>query len=99
MWLTIVILVAAFASLVALLAFSFQEVQHDRERDGDAVPATGGFAKPGHCMLCDAPVRRPCSHEQVVLEVQQRIDAELREVSQLVEQEPGSVARQYAARA
>lgn len=99
MLLTIVILCAAFGSLIALLAFGFQEVQHDRERDGEAVPATGAFAKPGHCVLCDAPVRRPCSHEQVVLEVQQRIDAELREVSQVLETEPQSVGRLYASRA
>jgi hypothetical protein len=99
MWMTIVILGAVFAAMVAILALGYQAVEQDREQQGTALLATAPAAKPGHCMLCEAPLRRPSTTDQVVFEVEHRIHAELQDISHLLRTAPESVGRLYQAQA
>jgi hypothetical protein len=84
---------------MALLALGFREVEGDRERQGPALRASAPAAKAGHCMLCDALLRRPSTSEEVVLAVEHRIHAELQDISHVLETAPESFGRLYRARA
>jgi hypothetical protein len=99
MWMTIVILCGTLVGLVAMLALGFQATEQERERaaadPGAAVPTV----KQGHCMLCDALLRRPSTRDEVVLAVEHRIHADLQEISTVLETAPESFGRLYQARA
>lgn len=99
MLLTIVVLVGALAALTAMMMLGFQDAEHERERQGAAVLASAPSAKAGHCMLCDALLRRPSTSEEVVLEVEHRIHAELQDISKVLQTAPESFGRLYQARA
>ena len=99
MWLTVIIACFFFvAAAVAILGFSYQQIERDRSEKAAAMLAAAPEAQPGHCLLCNAPLRRPSTVEQVVFEVEHRIDAELQDVIQLLGRpHPESFARLYRA--
>lgn len=81
---TMIIAGALFAGMIAILAFGYQRIEQERSEKADAVLANAPAAQPGRCMLCNAPLRRPSTVDEVVFEVEHRIDAELRDVVQLL---------------
>jgi hypothetical protein len=99
MLLTFVVLVGALVALTAMLALGYQDAEHERERQGDAVLASAPTVKAGHCMLCDALLRRPSTSDEVVFEVEHRIHAELQDISRVLQTAPESFGRLYQARA
>jgi hypothetical protein len=99
MLLTIVILCAAFAALIAMLAYGYREAERDRERPEGGPLASVPTAREGHCVVCDALLRRPSTGDEVVCELEHRIDAELRDISRVLQTAPGSVGRLYRAKA
>ncbi len=84
MWLAFMIGVVFMAVAVAILGFGYQQVEQERREKAEAVLAHAPMAREGHCLLCDAPLRRASTVEQVVFEVESRIDAELQDVVQLL---------------
>lgn len=98
MWLTVIIACAFFAGMVAILALGYQRIEQERSERSAAVFAQAPAAHPGHCMLCDAPLRKPSTADQVIFEVEHRIDAELQDVVQLLSRAaPENYARLYQA--
>lgn len=97
MWMTMVIAGVLFAALVTMLTFGYLEVEREREKRADALLANAPTATPGHCLLCDAPLRRPSTTDQVVFEIEHRIDRELADIAHLMRTSPESVTRLYQA--
>lgn len=84
MWVTYLIAAAFFVAFMAMGYFAIQEREAQREREGDRLLAAVPLARPGTCPLCDAPLRRAASSDEVVFEVEHRIDAELRDIARLL---------------
>lgn len=84
MWLTVVIACVFMAGAVAILGFGYQQMEEERREKAEAALASAPLAREGHCLLCDAPFRRASTVEQVVFEVESRIDAELQDVVRLL---------------
>lgn len=98
MWLTVIIACAFFAGMVAILALGYQRIEQERSERSAAVLVQAPTARPGRCMLCDAPLRKPSTADQVIFEIEHRIDAELQDVVQLLRRAaPESYARLYQA--
>ncbi len=93
MLVTFVIAAVFFAACIAMGYFGIQEREEQREREAanrlDSAPAP----RPGHCMLCDAPLRRAATSDEVVFELEHRIDAELRDIAHALHAAPESFAR------
>ena len=97
MWLTIAIAGSLFAGMLAILWFGYQQMEEQRQEQSDAVLATAPAARPGHCMLCDAPLRRAASTDEVVFEIEHRIDAELEDIVQVLRAQSDGFQRLYRA--
>jgi hypothetical protein len=98
MLLTIIIAGALFAGMLGILAFGYQQIEQERNEKADAVLANAPAAQPGRCMLCNAPLRRSSTADEVVYEVERRIDAELQDVIRLLGRPaPEGLARLYQA--
>lgn len=97
MWLTIFIAGGLFIGMVAILYFGYQQIEEQRQRQSDAVLANAPAARPGHCMLCDAPLRRVATTEEVLFEVEHRIDLERQEIVQLLRAPSDGLQRLYRA--
>jgi hypothetical protein len=97
MWLTIAIAVVLFAGMFAVLWFGYQQAEEQR-RERPRVSLEGAqAARPGHCILCDAPLRRTASTDEVVFEIEHRIDTELKDIGHVLRTQPGSFQRLYRA--
>jgi hypothetical protein len=89
---------ALFAGMIGILAFGYQQIEQERSEKADAVLANAPAAQPGRCMLCNAPLRRPSTADEVVWEVEHRIDAELQDVIRLLGRPvPEGLTRLYQA--
>ena len=101
MVLTILIAAASFATMVAMLAFGYQQVEQQRSAKAEGILAGAPTARPGRCMLCDAPLRQPSTADQVVFEIEDRIDRDLAAVVALLGRTeratPDAFARIYQA--
>ena len=84
MTLTILIALAAFATMVVMLGFGYQQVEQQRRDRSTDVLANAPVAQPGHCMLCNAPLRQVSTADQVVYEIEHRIDSDLQAVVALL---------------
>ncbi len=84
MWVTYLIAAAFFVAFMAMGYFGIQERDEAREREGDRLLADAPIARPGACPLCDAPLRRAATSDEVVFEVEHRIDAELRDIARVL---------------
>jgi hypothetical protein len=76
MWITFVIFASFVVAMVAMAYFGI--TSHE-----EAPPADGGDVgmEPGRCGLCKAPLRRNATSDEVVFELEHRIDFELGEIS------------------
>lgn len=97
MWVTFAIAGALFAGMLAILWFGYQDMEAQRQREADAALASVPAARPGHCMLCDAPLRRLATTDEVVYELEHRIDAELADIAQALRAQGGGLQRLYRA--
>jgi hypothetical protein len=97
MWITIAIAGGLFAGMLAILWFGYQQIEEQRQDQSDAILASAPAAKPGHCLLCDAPLRRPASTDEVVFEIEHRIDAELEDIGRVLRAQSGGLQRLYRA--
>lgn len=97
MWPTMLIAAALFAGMIAILAIGYQ--QSEREKDGKAaaVLANAPATQPGRCMLCNAPLRRPSTSDEVVFEIEHRIDSERQAIEQLLRASADGFTRLYNA--
>jgi hypothetical protein len=76
MWLGISLAVGFSLALLAICYFAVEDRERQRERDGTALLGERGLDGRGSG-ASPAPLRRPASADQVVFEVERRIDAEL----------------------
>ncbi len=98
MWLTVAIAGLLFVGMIAILAFGYAQAEQERNGKADALLASAPAAQPGRCILCNAPLRKLGTADEVVFEVQQHIDAELRVITHLLGRTaPASYARLYQA--
>ena len=90
MWITFAI---AGSFVVAVVAMAYFGLACRPEPMTADAPSKLPGADPGaHCSLCEAPLRRPITSDEVVFEVEHRIDAELRDIARTLhgpEQGPG----------
>ncbi len=97
MLVTLAIAAAFFVAFIAMGYFGIQEREKEHTPDETAVLASRPPARLGFCPLCDAPLRRAATTDQVVFELEHRIDAELRDISYLLQSAPESFGRIYSA--
>ena len=97
MWVTYLIAAAFFLAIMAMGYFGIQQRDAERERVGDALLANAPLARPGCCPLCDAPLRRAVTSDEVVFEVEHRIDAELKDIAYVLHSAPESFGRIFQA--
>lgn len=97
MWVTMIIAAAFFVAFIAMGWFGFQQREMDRERSAEALLANAPSARPGCCPLCRAPLRRAVTSDEVVFEVEHRIDAELRDIARVLHSAPESFGRIFQA--
>ncbi len=93
MWVTFVIAAAFFVAFIAMGYFGIQEREEQRDREGSMVLANASVAKPGCCMLCNAPLRRVATSDEVLFELEHRIDVELRDIAHALHKAPESYGR------
>ncbi len=93
MWVTLVIAAAFFVAFIAMGYFGIQQREEERERAAEATLAGAPEVRPGFCPLCDAPLRRIATSDEVVFEVEHRIDAELRDIARALQAAPESFGR------
>ncbi len=93
MWVTFVIAAVFFAACIAMGYFGIEEREEQRERDAASRLERAPAAQPGHCMLCNAPLRRAVTSDEVVFELEHRIDAELRDIAHALHAAPESFGR------
>lgn len=93
MLLTVIIAGGLFLGMVAILARGYLQIEQERNGRVTDVPAV----QPGHCMLCNAPLRRPGTVDEAVFEVQRRIDTEIQDVVAILGRAgpPASYTRLY----
>jgi len=75
MWITFVIVASFVVAMIAMAYFGIQshdEAVQRREAHG---------ADPGACGLCNAPLKRAATTDEVIFELEHRIDAELGEIA------------------
>ncbi len=91
---TMLIAGTLFAAMIAILYFGYADREKQREEARfENVPT----ARPGRCILCNAPLRRPATSDQAIFEVQHRIDAELSDISTLLKSSQPVFSRLYEA--
>ena len=78
MWVTYVIAGAFFVAFIAVGYFGVKEREDEAERERARLPAAG-FAQPGGAPR--APDGSSMTSDQVVFELEHRIDEELRDIS------------------
>lgn len=83
-----------FVAMVASLYLEYESREKQRAREAATVELVG---RPGHCALCDAPLRRERTTAEVVFEVEHRIDVELQDISHLLRTAPEKASRLYLA--
>ncbi len=87
MWITFAIVASFVIATIAMAYFGMEAREAPVEVDTRA-PADD----PACCGLCRTPLRRSATSEQIVLEVERRIDAELREIASAARGAAGSRA-------
>ncbi len=80
MWMMILIAAGFFAAIVAIGYFGIQPLEAEREREAAPVLAGGPAVEDDCCLACNAPLRRSATRDEIVFEVEHRIDAELRDI-------------------
>jgi hypothetical protein len=76
MWITFVIVASFVVAMVAMAYFGIQS--HDEALQREEAERR---ADPGQCGLCKSPLKRAATSDEVVFELEHRIDAELGEIS------------------
>ncbi len=97
MWVTYLIAAAFFLAIVAMGYFGVEQRDAERDAEGDRLLANAPVARPGCCPLCDAPLRRAATSDEVVFEVEHRIDAELKDIAHVLRSAPESFGRMFQA--
>jgi len=97
MFITFVIAVAFFAAFIAVGYFGILEREHERDDSGEEVGLAAPPTQPGCCVLCSAPLKRAATSDEVVFEVERRIDAELRDIGHALHSAPDSFRRIFQA--
>lgn len=86
------------AALFAAICQGYFQAEAEKNGKGKSVVDEAPAAKPGHCLLCEAPLRRPSTADEVVFDIEHRIDTELKDVVQLLGQTtPDGFQRLYRA--
>jgi hypothetical protein len=84
-----------FVALLALLWLNVSHHEEERAKRGAALPEDGHRHEPGRCGLCEAPLRERRTVDEVVHEVEHRIDAELALIARRMAGGPDDAARLY----
>ncbi len=97
MWITFAIAASFVVAMVAMAYFGMERQGEAMDRADAALPTGPLAGEPGCCELCRAPLRRAVSSDQVVFELEHRIDAELREIARAFHSAPESFGRTFNA--
>ena len=95
MWVAYLVGAAFFLAFIAIGYFGIQE--RERGRAGTDPFADAASVDPRSCPLCNAPLRRAATRDEVVFELEHRIDAELRDIALALHSPPESFGRIYRA--
>lgn len=94
MWITFVIFASFVVAMVAMAYFGIQSHDEALQREG-ADELASASADPGRCGLCQAPLRRNATSDEVVFELEHRIDSELGEIARAWHAPPSSLGRTF----
>jgi hypothetical protein len=92
MWITFVIVASFVVAMIAMAYFGIQS--HDEALQREEASRS---ADPGQCGLCKAPLRRNATSDEVVFELEHRIDAELGEIARAWHSHPDGLGRSFPA--
>jgi hypothetical protein len=95
MWITFVIFASFVVAMVAMAYFGMQSHDEALQRDG-ADGLASASADPGRCGLCKAPLRRNATSDEVVFELEHRIDTELGEIARAWHAPADHLGRTYS---
>ena len=93
MWVTFVIAAGFFAACIAMGYFAVEEHEQQQEREAASRLENAPEVRSGRCMLCNAPLRRAATSDEVVFELEHRIDSELRDIAHALHAAPESFGR------
>lgn len=95
MWVALVVAAAFFLAMLAMGYFALRDLTGESSAAAPAAPEAHAEA----CEVCEGGLpARPATSDQVVFEVEHRIDADLQEVAFLLARTPpGSASRLYRA--
>jgi hypothetical protein len=80
MWITFLIVASFVVAMIAMAYFGIQSYDEAAQRDGGEARAHDSH-RSGECGLCHAPLRRAATTDEVVFELEHRIDAERSEIA------------------
>jgi hypothetical protein len=80
MWITFVIVASFVVAMVAMAYFGIQSQEDAVQREA-AEHRAHESTDSAHCGLCKAPLRRSATTDEVVFELEHRIDAERGEIA------------------
>lgn len=95
MWAIFFIAAGFFVAILAMGYFAVEQGEGERQPERAAPPAVAEAAPHlGACGLCEAPLPgRAATSDEVVFEVEHRIDAELRDIVHALAAHPESLGR------
>lgn len=91
MWTTALIAGGLFVAMLVMLWLNFEDAEKRRGAERQSPVAAG----PGQCLLCDAPLRQRRTRDEVVGELEHRIDADLEEIERLLRTTPDRLEGLY----
>jgi hypothetical protein len=91
MWTTALIAGGLFVAMLVMLWLNFEDAEKRRGAEGEGPVAVG----PGQCLLCDAPLRQRRTREEVVGELEHRIDADLQDIERQLRTSPDRLEGLY----
>lgn len=97
MWITFAIAASFVVAMIAMVHFGFDRRDEALDALEAIQPSSTAPGEPGRCGLCRAPLRRSLTRDEIVFELEHRIDAELRDISRALRSAPEGFGRIFHA--
>ncbi len=92
MWITFTIVASFVVAIIAMAYFGMEG-----RSEPEALPIEAPVRDPGRCGLCRAPIPRAATSDEIVFELEHRIEAELRDIAHALHSTPERFGRLFQA--